>query len=148
MTRSFFPACALAVMLATSSAAAHTPTTCDHTLALTVRLAEGKAKVAGWLLNEINTSRDTEAIISLMGTYFDTDTLFMETSEELIECLGRADEPTGTAALVDLDWLDDVISDLDEPPEPPAARVELGVECTEPFTVSLSDNLLTECEME
>ena len=26
--------------------------------------------------------------------------------------------------------------------------VKLGVECTEPFTVSLSDDLLTECEME
>lgn len=30
-------------------------------------------------------------------------------------------------------------------PEPPTP-VELGVDCTEPFTVSLPDDVLTECE--
>ena len=68
---------------------AHSSGECDHTLALTVRLAEGKARVAGWLLNELNTFRDTEQIISLVSTYLDTDTLFMETSKELINCLNR-----------------------------------------------------------
>ena len=34
-------------------------------------------------------------------------------------------------------------SELDErPPE----RIELGVDCSEPLTVSLPDNVLTECE--
>ena len=51
-----------------------------------------------------------------------------------------------TTQPIDLDWLDDVMSSLDEPPELPPARVELGVDCTEPFTVSLPDDVLTECE--
>ena len=145
MTRSFSLACALAVMLATSSAAAHTPAECDHVLALTVRLAEGKARVAGWLLNELNTFRDAEEIISLMSTYLDTDTLFMETSEELIECVAGEEKPPADADPADLDWLDDVMSGLDEgAPE----RVELGVDCSEPFVVGLPDDVLTECETE
>ncbi len=52
-------------------------------------------------------------------------------------------KPPTIASPIDLDWLDEVISGLDEPPP---ERVELGVDCTEPFTVSLPDDVLTECE--
>ena len=63
-------------------------------------------------------------------------------------------KPPTAAPPVDLDWLDGVLAGLDEPPapeaapepEPPPAPVELGVDCTEPFTVSLPDDVLTECE--
>lgn len=79
----------LFALLAPEPGRAHTSGECDHTLSLTVRLAEGKARVAGWLLNELNTFRDPEQIISLVSTYLDTDTLFMETSQELIECLNQ-----------------------------------------------------------
>lgn len=54
---------------------------------------------------------------------------------------------------VDLDWLDDVMAELDEPPETeapppqvPPERIELGVDCSKPLTVSLPDDVLTECE--
>ena len=54
-------------------------------------------------------------------------------------------KPPTTAAPVDLEWLDDVMSGLDErTPE----SVELGVDCTEPFAVGLPDDVLTECETE
>lgn len=45
--------------------------------------------MAGWLLDELNAFRDLAQIISWVSTYLDTDTLFMETSKELIECLNR-----------------------------------------------------------
>ena len=56
----------------------------------------------------------------------------------------RSKSPT-TAQPIDLEWLDDVMTRLDErSPE----RVELGVDCTEPFMVGLPDDVLTECETE
>ena len=127
---------------------AHISEECDHTLSLTVRLAEGKARVAGWIMDELNTFRDVEEILSLVSVYMDTDTLFMESSQDLIECLNQSAD----AAPADLDWLDDVTAGLDEPPEPEAApelppqRVTLGVDCDEPLTVGLPDDVLTECE--
>ncbi|MDE0201389.1 MAG: hypothetical protein OXK73_03020 [Rhodospirillaceae bacterium] len=48
-------------------------------------------------------------------------------------------------ARADLDRLDRVMSGLDERAPAP---VELGVDCAEPFTVSLPDDVLTECEAE
>lgn len=61
-------------------------------------------------------------------------------------------KPPATAQPVNLDWLDGVLAGLDEPPaleaaqepEPPPAPVDLGVDCTEPFTVNLPDDVLTE----
>lgn len=35
-----------------------------------------------------------------------------------------------------------------EPEPEPVQRVYLGVDCTKPFTVSLPDDVLTECEEE
>ena len=68
-----------------------------------------------------------------------------ESAVAAIECAAREEKTPANAAPVDLDWLDGVLSELDEQaPEP----VELGVDCTEPFTVSLPDDVLTECEDE
>ena len=66
-----------------------------------------------------------------------------ESAVAAIECAAREEKTPANAAPVDLDWLDDVMSGLDEQaPE----RVELGVDCTEPFVVGLPDDVLTECE--
>ena len=68
-----------------------------------------------------------------------------ESAVAAIECAAREEKTPANAAPVDLDWLDDVMSGLDEQaPE----RVELGVDCTEPFMVGLPDDVLTECEGE
>ena len=62
-----------------------------------------------------------------------------------IECAAREEKPPTDHAPVDLDWLDGVLSGLDEQtPEP----VELGSDCAEPFAVGLPDDVLTECEVE
>ena len=62
-----------------------------------------------------------------------------------IDCAVREGKPPANAAPDDLEWLDGVLSGLDErTPEP----VELGADCTEPFVVGLPDEVLTECEAE
>lgn len=78
--------------------------------------------------------------------------------EAAIAAIGcTLDEPkpvttTAQIAPVDLDWFDGVLAELGEPPEPeappelPPQRVTLGVDCSEPLTVSLPDDVLTECE--
>ena len=69
----------------------------------------------------------------------------VESALAAINCAVREEKPPTIASPVDLDWLDDVMSELDErPPE----RVDLGVDCTEPFVVGLPDDVLTECEGE
>lgn len=90
--RRFVLAAAIAASVAANPAYAHQSGECDDTLALTVRIAEGKARVADWLLKELNTFRDVERLLSLMSTYMDTDAFFMEMSEKLVECL-KGTEP-------------------------------------------------------
>ena len=65
-------------------------------------------------------------------------------------------KPPTTAQPIDVDWLDGVLAELDEPPAPeappepepeqPPQRVILGVDCSKPLTISLPDDVLIECE--
>ncbi len=66
-----------------------------------------------------------------------------ESAVAAIKCAAREEKPPANAAPVDLEWLDGVLGGLDERTPAP---VELGVDCTEPFTVGLPDDVLTECE--
>ena len=86
-----------------------------------------------------------------------SSSLVIEAAIAAIGCTMNEPKPVTTTAQVapvDLDWLDGVLADLDEPleseapPEPdqPPQRVTLGVDCSEPLTVSLPDDVLTECE--
>ena len=83
--------------------------------------------------------------LASINLYTRKSTAVVDRAIAAIECAVREEKPPTDAAPVDLDWLDGVLSGLDEQaPE----RVELGVDCTEPFTVSLPDGVLTECEAE
>ena len=72
----------------------------------------------------------------------------IESAVAAIGCTVNEPKPVTTHALVapvDPEWLDEVMSGLNEQDPPP---IELGVDCTKPFTVSLPDDVLTECEAE
>ena len=73
----------------------------------------------------------------------------VESAVAAIECTMNEAKPTITAtpvAPVHLDWLDEVMANLDEPPEPTLERAELSIFCTEPFAAYVPDDVLTECE--
>ena len=81
----------------------------------------------------------------------------MELALAAIRCTVNEPKPISTAAPapaapLDQDWLDGVLVDLDEPTAPeaplsyPPVHVILGADCGKPLTVSLPDNVLTECE--
>lgn len=82
----------LLVLVCGPQAEAHIPEECEPELSHSVRLADGKTKVGGWIVKEIDTFKDIDNIFSLMRTYMTTDTLFMEQSERIIECIKSHDD--------------------------------------------------------
>ena len=87
----------------------------------------------------------------------------IESATAAISCTINEPKPITTAAPaatpaapLDQDWLDGVLAELDEAPEPeappepeqPPQRVILGVDCSKPLTISLPDDVLIECETE
>ena len=67
----------------------------------------------------------------------------IEIAVAAIGCAVREKKPPTIIAPIDIEWLDEVMSGLEEQ-DPPS--VDLGVDCSEPFDVSLPDDVLTECE--
>ena len=64
---------------------------------------------------------------------------------------GSAPLPDGPAPAVYIDCSEplEIVGTAKPEPEPPApVRVYLGIDCNKPVTISLPDNVLTECETE
>ena len=80
----------------------------------------------------------------------DSSSRIVEAAVAAIGCTINEPPPVSTVtptAPLDLDWLDEVMAGLDEPSEL-QQRVVLGVDCSKPLTISLPDDVLTECETE